>query len=144
MDRVQIKGLGITCATDPGHHRLMRGVLRIVESIQKVRVLPDATAILGRTGPCAREAYGIVLPHFPGEHLCHAQFVLPAIAKVLLVEERVLCAPHQGCQGHPPGVFAFHLLQHARVTVLHPADHKTVEMRALPPHHALQNMVHLC
>ena len=100
MDRVQIKGLGITCATDPGHHRLMRGVLRIVESIQKVRVLPDATAILGRTGPCAREAYGIVLPHFPGEHLCHAQFVLPAIAKVLLVEERVLCAPHQGCQGH--------------------------------------------
>jgi hypothetical protein len=52
-------------------------------------------------------------------------------------------AEHQGCEGHLPGVFALHLLQHARVAVCHPADHKLVQMVAFPPHDPLQNTVEL-
>ena len=46
VDLVQIKGLWIKCATDPVHHLLMLGVLRILYRVQKARVPPETTAIL--------------------------------------------------------------------------------------------------
>jgi hypothetical protein len=61
IDLVQIKGLWIKLATDPFQQLLMLGVLRILYSVQKARVTPDATAILGRTGAFAREAHWVVL-----------------------------------------------------------------------------------
>src|SRR5262249_22448591 len=111
VDLVQIKGLRIKLAPDPFQHLLMLGVLRILYSVQKARVPPDTTAILRRTGTFACEAYRVALPCFVGEHLFNEQLVVPAIAKVILLEELVLCALHQGLQGHPASIFALHLLQ---------------------------------
>src|SRR5215475_14588733 len=143
VDLVQIKGLRIKLAPDPVQHLLMLGVLRIVDRVQKARVPPDTTAILGRTGAFACEAYRVALPCFVGEHLFNEQLVVPAIAKVILIEELILFALHQGLQSYPASVFALHLLQHARVAILHTTDFKAVQMVAFPPHDALQNMVEL-
>src|SRR5207245_2519365 len=81
VDLVQIKGLWIKCATNPVHHLLMLGVLRVLYSLQKARVPPDTPAILGWTGAFACEAHRVALPRFVGEHLFHKQLVVPAIAK---------------------------------------------------------------
>src|SRR6266699_4704577 len=75
VDLIQIKGIWIELASHPFQHRLMLGVLRILYSVQKARVTPDATAILRRTGAFAREAHRVVLPRFAGEHLFNKQFV---------------------------------------------------------------------
>src|SRR5215831_11481567 len=63
--------------------------------------------------------------------------------KVILIEELVLCTLHQGLQGHPARVFALHLLQHARVAILHTTDVKAVQMGAFPLHDALHHRVEL-
>ena len=101
VDLVQIKGLWIKFATDPVHHLLMLGVLRVLYSLQKARVPPDTTAILGWTGAFACEAYRVALPCFVGEHLFNAQLVVPAIAKVILIQELVLFTPALGFPGSP-------------------------------------------
>src|SRR4030095_10944676 len=75
VDLVQIKGLWIKFATDPVHHLLMLGVLRILDSLQKARVPPDTTTILGRTGAFACKAHRVALPCFVGEHLFNAQLM---------------------------------------------------------------------
>src|SRR4030095_9397694 len=134
VDLVQIKGLWIKLATDPVHHLLILGVLRVLYSLQKARVPPYTTAILGRTGAFACEAHRVALPRFQGEHLFNAQLVVPAIAKVILIEERVLFALNQRLQGHLASVFALHLLQHARVAIFHTADFKSVQIVAFPSH----------
>ena len=118
-------------------------MLRVLYSLQKARVPPDTPAILGWTGAFACEAHRVALPRFVGEHLFHKQLVVPAIAKVILIKELVLFTPHQGFQGHPASVFALHLLQHARVAILHTTDVKAVQMVTFPPHDTLQNLVEL-
>src|SRR5262249_47648364 len=85
VDLIQIKGLWIELASHPFQHLLMLRVLRILYSLQKARVPPDATAILGRTGAFAREAHRVGLPRFAGEHLFDKQVVIPAITKVILI-----------------------------------------------------------
>jgi hypothetical protein len=64
VDLVQIKGLGIKFAADPVYHLLMLGVLRVLYSLQKARVPPDTTAILGRTGTFTRQAHRVALLSF--------------------------------------------------------------------------------
>ena len=59
---VQIKGLRIKLAPDPFQHLLVLGVLGIVDGFQETDISPDATAILGGTGPFAREADRVALP----------------------------------------------------------------------------------
>src|SRR4030095_15223818 len=64
VDLVQIKGLWIKFATDPVHHLLMLGVLRVLYSLQKARVPPDTTAILGRGGAFGCEGRRAARPCF--------------------------------------------------------------------------------
>ena len=59
---VQIKGFRIKRTPDPVQHLLMLGVLWVVDRFEQTGVAPDATAILRRTGPFAREADRIALP----------------------------------------------------------------------------------
>jgi Metallo-beta-lactamase superfamily len=88
------KTSGIELATDPFQHTLVLGMLRVADRCQKTDVSPDATAILGGTGTVAGEAERVVLPLFPRQYLFNEQLVFPAIAKIILIEELALFAPH--------------------------------------------------
>src|SRR4051794_18097383 len=68
---VQIKGLRIKLAPDPFQHLLVLRMLGIADRFQHTGVAPDATAILGWTGPFAREADGVALPLFERQPLFH-------------------------------------------------------------------------
>jgi hypothetical protein len=90
VDLVLIKDVRIELASHPFQHLVMLGVLWIADRFQKTRVAPDAPAILGRTGPFAREADGVTLPLVPRQDLFHEQLVLPAIPEIVFIEELVL------------------------------------------------------
>jgi hypothetical protein len=64
--------------------------------------------------------------------------------ETLAESSKAQAGTHPEMGSAPPGVFALHLLQHARVAVLYTANHKLVEMIILPPHHPLQDVVQPC
>src|SRR5882762_252251 len=137
VDLVEIKGLRIKLTPYPFEHLLVLGVLWSVDGFQETGVAPDATTILGGTGPFAREADGVALPLVQRQYLFNEELVFPAIPKIVLIEQLGLLAPHQGRQAHGTRVFRIPLAHHARITIGDATTNKLIQVRALPPHHAL-------
>src|SRR6266853_859495 len=143
VDLVEIKGLRIKLTPYPFEHLLVLGVLWSVDGFQETGVAPDATTILGGTGPFAREADGVALPLVQRQYLFNEELVFPAIPKIVLIEQLGLLAPHQGRQAHGTRVFRIPLAHHARITIGDATTNKLIQVRALPPHHALEDAVEL-
>jgi hypothetical protein len=61
VDVIQIKGIWIELASHPFPHLLVLRVLRLANRLQEINVSPDATAILGGTGPFAGEAQRVAV-----------------------------------------------------------------------------------
>src|SRR6266850_949833 len=115
-----------------------------MDRFQKISISPYATAILGGTGTFAGEAHGVALASFPRQRLFDAQLVFPAIPEIVLIEERQLFAPHETIQGHGACILSLQLSKHLGLTIRDTAYDKLMQVRALPPHYALQDMVQLC
>src|SRR5688500_8931483 len=80
----------IEASSKPVHHLFMLGVIWVFYHFQHSLIPPYSTAIFWR--PCSLPAYasGVAYPFFSIEHLLYQDFVLPAVPKIILIDELAL------------------------------------------------------
>ena len=143
VDRLQVKLFRVELSADPFEHLFVLFVLRVPDGFEKIGIAVDSAAVFGRAGARAVKAARVTSLGIGRKNFFKHDLMLPAVAKVILVN---YFSPRHGedlIEPHFPFVPCLGEIIGVRNAVIDSPDDELVQVAVEPAHDLLNDPVEL-